>query len=112
VSTGGGSGPQLRDATERRVDYLAGEGLARPQGQRVAFTRDLINTLRRRWYGYTITETWTGNKEWLAAGVRAAARPKRRGQELGLIAEGLQSVRIISSSSGVVKSAYLSSLTS
>jgi hypothetical protein len=33
---------------ERRVDYLAGEGLARRQGQRVEFARDLINTLRRR----------------------------------------------------------------
>ena len=33
---------------ERRVDYLAGEGLARRQGSRVIFARDLLNTLRRR----------------------------------------------------------------
>jgi hypothetical protein len=32
----------------RRVDYLAGEGLARRQGRRVVFARDLINTPRQR----------------------------------------------------------------
>ena len=31
---------------ERRVDHLAGEGLARRQGQRVIFARDLLNTLK------------------------------------------------------------------
>jgi Protein of unknown function (DUF3363) len=44
----GGFGPQLRDGMERRVDHLVREGLARRQGQRAAFTRDLIKTLRRR----------------------------------------------------------------
>ena len=33
---------------DRRVDYLIEEGLARRQGQRVIFARDLIDTLRRR----------------------------------------------------------------
>jgi hypothetical protein len=33
---------------ERRIDYLAGEGLARRQAQRVVFARDLLDTLRRR----------------------------------------------------------------
>ena len=33
---------------DRRVDHLVEEGLARRQGQRVIFARDLINTLRRR----------------------------------------------------------------
>jgi len=33
---------------DRRIDHLAGEGLARRQGQRVVFARDLINILRRR----------------------------------------------------------------
>jgi hypothetical protein len=33
---------------DRRIDHLAAEGLARRQGQRVVFARDLINTLRRR----------------------------------------------------------------
>jgi hypothetical protein len=33
---------------ERRIDYLAGEGLARRQAQRVVFARDLLETLLRR----------------------------------------------------------------
>ena len=33
---------------DRRVDHLVEEGLARRQGQRVIFARDLLNTLRRR----------------------------------------------------------------
>jgi Protein of unknown function (DUF3363) len=33
---------------DRRVDHLVEEGLARRQGQRVIFARDLIDTLRRR----------------------------------------------------------------
>ena len=33
---------------EARVDHLAEEGLARRQGQRVVFARDLLATLRRR----------------------------------------------------------------
>ena len=33
---------------EGRVEYLAQEGLARLVGQRAMFSRDLLNTLRRR----------------------------------------------------------------
>jgi hypothetical protein len=33
---------------ERRIDHLAGVGLARRKGQCVVFARDLISTLRRR----------------------------------------------------------------
>ena len=44
----GGFGSEVREAMDRRVDYLAGEGLARRQGARVIFARDLLNTLRRR----------------------------------------------------------------
>ena len=33
---------------ERRIDHLVNEGLARRQGQRVIFARDLLDTLRRR----------------------------------------------------------------
>ena len=44
----GGFGAEVRDAMERRVEYLAGEGLARRQGQRALFARDLLNTLRNR----------------------------------------------------------------
>jgi hypothetical protein len=38
----------VREAMDRRVDYLASEGLARRQGARVIFARDLLNTLRQR----------------------------------------------------------------
>jgi type IV secretory pathway VirD2 relaxase len=43
-----GFGIATRDAMERRVDHLVGEGLARRQGQRVVYARDLLNTLRQR----------------------------------------------------------------
>jgi hypothetical protein len=48
VATGGGFGAQLRHAMERRVEHLAQEGLVRRVGQRASFSRDLLNTLRRR----------------------------------------------------------------
>ncbi len=46
--SGGGFGAEVRDAMSRRVDYLVEEGLARRQGQRIVFARDLLDTLRRR----------------------------------------------------------------
>ncbi|WP_430448581.1 relaxase/mobilization nuclease domain-containing protein [Rhodophyticola sp.] len=45
---GGGFGAEVSDAMDRRADHLIGEGLARRQGQRVIFNRDLLNTLRKR----------------------------------------------------------------
>jgi hypothetical protein len=45
---GGGFGAEVRDAMHARVDHLAAEGLARRQGQRVVFARELLATLRRR----------------------------------------------------------------
>jgi type IV secretory pathway VirD2 relaxase len=48
VTGGGGFGAEVREAMDRRVDHLVEEGLARRQGQRVIFTRDLLNTLRQR----------------------------------------------------------------
>ena len=48
ATSGGRFGAEVRDAMDRRIDHLAGEGLARRQGQRVVFARDLLNTLRRR----------------------------------------------------------------
>jgi type IV secretory pathway VirD2 relaxase len=45
---GGGFGAEIREAMDRRVDHLVEEGLARRQGQRTAFARDLLDTLRRR----------------------------------------------------------------
>jgi hypothetical protein len=44
----GGFGAEVREAMDRRVGYLIEEGLARRQGQRVTFARDLLDTLRRR----------------------------------------------------------------
>ena len=46
--SGGGFGAEVRGAMEARIDHLAEEGLARRQGQRVVFARDLLATLRRR----------------------------------------------------------------
>ena len=44
----GGFGGEVREAMTARVDHLVAEGLARRQGQRVVFARDLLDTLRRR----------------------------------------------------------------
>jgi type IV secretory pathway VirD2 relaxase len=44
----GGFGAELRQAMDRRIDYLVEQDLARRQGLRVIFARDLLNTLRRR----------------------------------------------------------------
>ena len=46
--SGTGFGSATRDAMERRIDHLVDAGLARRQGQRVIFARDLLNTLRQR----------------------------------------------------------------
>jgi len=43
-----GFGVSAREAMDRRTDHLVSEGLARRQGQRVIFARDLLNTLRQR----------------------------------------------------------------
>lgn len=44
----GGFGGEVRDAMAARAEHLAGEGLARRQGQRIILQRDLLNTLRQR----------------------------------------------------------------
>jgi type IV secretory pathway VirD2 relaxase len=44
----GGFGREVSDALEARAEHLVAEGLARGQGQRVVFARDLLDTLRRR----------------------------------------------------------------
>jgi type IV secretory pathway VirD2 relaxase len=48
ITGGGGFGGEVRDAMDRRVEHLVGEGFARRHGQRVTFARELIDTLRRR----------------------------------------------------------------
>jgi type IV secretory pathway VirD2 relaxase len=50
---GGGFGAEAREAMEHRIDHLEGQGLARRQGQRVIFARDMIQTLRDRELGAT-----------------------------------------------------------
>ncbi|MFN3945282.1 MAG: relaxase/mobilization nuclease domain-containing protein [Allosphingosinicella sp.] len=45
---GGGFGAEVRAALEQRADHLVTEGLARRQGQRVIFARDLLGTLKAR----------------------------------------------------------------
>ena len=45
---GGGFGAEVRDAMDRRIDHLVEQGMARRQGQRIIFARDLLSTLRRR----------------------------------------------------------------
>jgi hypothetical protein len=44
----GGFGREVREAMDARTEHLIGEGLARRQGQRTVFARDLLDTLRRR----------------------------------------------------------------
>ena len=44
----GAFGAEVREAMHRRIDHLVEAGLARRQGRRVMFARNLINTLRQR----------------------------------------------------------------
>ncbi|MCZ4288450.1 relaxase/mobilization nuclease domain-containing protein [Hoeflea alexandrii] len=44
----GGFGGEVRNAMAARAEQLAGEGLARRQGQRIILQCDLLNTLRQR----------------------------------------------------------------
>lgn len=44
----GGFGAEVRRAMEQRADHLVGQGFGERHGQRVTFTRNLIDTLRRR----------------------------------------------------------------
>ena len=43
-----GFGAEVREAMDRRVEFLASEGLAQRQGQKVTFARDLLERLKRR----------------------------------------------------------------
>jgi type IV secretory pathway VirD2 relaxase len=44
----GAFGAEVRQAMQRRAEHLVGQGLAEWRGRRVLFSRDLIDTLRRR----------------------------------------------------------------
>ncbi|MDR3465313.1 MAG: DUF3363 domain-containing protein [Xanthobacteraceae bacterium] len=71
---GGGFGAEVREAMDRRVDHLIKEGLARRQGQRVVFARDLLDTLRRR--------ELDGVSSKLAAETGLAHRPSAEGEHV------------------------------
>jgi type IV secretory pathway VirD2 relaxase len=45
---GGGFGAEVGRAMEERAEHLASEGLARRQGQRIIFARNLLDTLKAR----------------------------------------------------------------
>lgn len=48
ATSGGAFGAEVREAMGRRVDHLVEKGLAKRQGQRVIFARDLLDTLKRQ----------------------------------------------------------------
>ncbi|MHC1548023.1 relaxase/mobilization nuclease domain-containing protein [Phyllobacterium sp. K27] len=48
VDLGGGFGLEVKQAMEARTEHLIEEGLARREGQRVVFARNLLATLRQR----------------------------------------------------------------
>jgi type IV secretory pathway VirD2 relaxase len=86
-ATGAGSfGAEVRDAMDRRVDHLVGEGLARRQGQRVIFARDLIDSLRKRELDSAAEE--------ISAKTRLVYRPSAQGEPI----QGIYRQRIILSS--------------
>jgi type IV secretory pathway VirD2 relaxase len=72
VVGGSGFGGEVREALDRRTDHLAQQDLARRQGQRVIFARDLLNTLRQRELDQTAAT--------LAAGTGLAHRPSAEGE--------------------------------
>jgi type IV secretory pathway VirD2 relaxase len=51
ANNGGGFGAEVREAMDRRIDHLVEQNLARRQGQRVVFARDLLDTLKQRELG-------------------------------------------------------------
>jgi hypothetical protein len=67
-------GAEVREAMSARIDHLVAEGLARRQGQRVVFARDLLDTLRRR-----ELETTAGH---LAAKTGLAYQPAAEGEHV------------------------------
>jgi hypothetical protein len=71
---GGGFGAQVREAMARRIDHLVEQDLARLQGQRVIFARDLLNTLRRREFDEAVSK--------LSADAGLAHRPATEGERV------------------------------
>ena len=48
ATLGSGFGTEVQNAIEKRIDHLAGQGLAERRAGRVIFARNLMDTLRRR----------------------------------------------------------------
>lgn len=48
IPTAGGFGAEVREAMARRADHLVGEGLANRHGERVVFSRGMIDAMRGR----------------------------------------------------------------
>jgi type IV secretory pathway VirD2 relaxase len=67
-----GFGAEVRAAMDRRIDHLVERDLARRQGHRVIFVRDLLNTLRRRELDETAVR--------VAADTGLAHRPSAEGE--------------------------------
>ena len=72
--SGGGFGAEVREAMDRRIDHLTQQGMAKRQGQRVVFARDLINTLRR--------QELDGVASKLSAEIGLAHRPSTEGEHI------------------------------
>lgn len=70
-----GYGADVRAAIDRRTEHLVSEGLARRQGQRVLFARDLLDTLRQR--------ELSAAGERLAAETGLPARTAAEGEHVG-----------------------------
>ena len=70
----GGFGAELREAMDRRIDHLVEQNLARRQGQRAIFARDLLNTLRGRELDEAISK--------LEADTGLAHRPSTEGEHV------------------------------
>jgi type IV secretory pathway VirD2 relaxase len=69
-----GFSADVRAAMDTRIDHLVGDGLARRQGQRVIFARDLLATLKRRELEATATK--------LAAQTGLAHMPAGEGEQI------------------------------
>ncbi|PPQ40859.1 relaxase/mobilization nuclease domain-containing protein [Rhodopila globiformis] len=74
VLSAAGFGADVREAMDRRIDHLVEQGLARRQGQRVVFARDLLDTLRRRELDDAVTR--------LSAETGLAHRPSAEGEHV------------------------------
>ena len=74
VLSGTGFGADVREAMDRRIDHLVEQDLARRQGQRVVFARDLLDTLRRRELDDAVTR--------LSAETGLAHRPSAEGEHV------------------------------